>query len=59
MRTPAATNAWAMALPAMMPQATADAESTNEVFPLLCPMCGGQMRLIAFVVAADRKLSHF
>ena len=20
-----------------------------EVFPLLCPMCGGQMRLIAFV----------
>ena len=20
-----------------------------EVFPLLCPMCGGQMRLIAFI----------
>jgi hypothetical protein len=21
----------------------------DEVFPLLCPMCGGQMRLIAFI----------
>jgi hypothetical protein len=20
-----------------------------EVFPLLCPLCGGQMRLIAFI----------
>ena len=25
-----------------------------EVFPLLCPMCGGQMRIIAFItVSAD------
>ena len=23
-----------------------------EVFPLLCPMCGGQMRLIAFITAS-------
>ena len=22
---------------------------TYEVFPLLCPLCGGQMRLIAFI----------
>ena len=29
-----------------------------EVFPLLCPMCGGQMRLIAFIThSADiRKI---
>jgi len=29
-----------------------------EVFPLLCPMCGGQMRLIAFIAegAEVRKI---
>ena len=29
-----------------------------EVFPLLCPMCGGQMRLSAFIAegAQSRKL---
>ena len=29
-----------------------------EVFPLLCPMCGGQMRLIAFITegAQIRKI---
>ena len=29
-----------------------------EVFPLLCPMCGGQMRLIAFITngAEVRKI---
>jgi hypothetical protein len=25
-----------------------------EVFPLLCPMCGGQMRLIAFIAAGTQ-----
>ncbi len=32
-----------------------------EVFPLLCPMCGGQMRLIAFIThSADIRqiLNH-
>ena len=32
-----------------------------EVFPLLCPMCGGQMRLIAFItegVQIRRVLDH-
>jgi hypothetical protein len=32
-----------------------------EVFPLLCPMCGGQMRLIAFVTEGTqirRILDH-
>ena len=29
-----------------------------EVFPLLCPMCGGQMRLIAFIThSADIPIS--
>jgi hypothetical protein len=26
-----------------------------EVFPLLCPMCGGQMRLIAFITEGTRE----
>ena len=27
-----------------------------EVFPLLCPMCGGQMRIIAFIThSADSR----
>jgi hypothetical protein len=25
-----------------------------EVFPLLCPLCGGQMRLIAFIAAGTQ-----
>ena len=25
-----------------------------EVFPLLCPLCGGQMRLIAFITEGTR-----
>ena len=25
-----------------------------EVFPLLCPLCGGQMRLIAFITAGSQ-----
>lgn len=32
-----------------------------EVFPLLCPLCGGQMRLIAFITAGTqirRSLDH-
>ena len=32
-----------------------------EVFPLLCPMCGGQMRLIAFITEGAqirRVLEH-
>ena len=31
-----------------------------EVFPLLCPRCGGQMRLIAFVIEGTqiKKLRH-
>ena len=32
-----------------------------EVFPLLCPMCGGQMRLIAFITEGaqiKRILEH-
>lgn len=28
---------------------------TYEVFPLLCPMCGGQMRLIAFITEGAQK----
>jgi len=33
-----------------------------EVDPLICPTCGGQMRVIAFIVdysAVDRIISHF
>jgi hypothetical protein len=32
-----------------------------EVFPLLCPMCGGQMRLIAFITEGtqiEKILDH-
>ena len=32
-----------------------------EVFPLLCPMCGGQMRLIAFITGGtqiEKILNH-
>jgi len=25
-----------------------------EVFPLVCPICGGQMRLIAFITEGGR-----
>ena len=28
-----------------------------EVFPLLCPMCGGQMRLIAFITQIEKILT--
>ena len=35
--------------------------SATEVFPLLCPKCGGQMRLIAFVTEGtqiEKILDH-
>jgi hypothetical protein len=35
--------------------------NNNAVFPLLCPICGGQMRIIAFIThSADirRILAH-
>lgn len=40
----------AMALPTIVPKATeCAADASNQVFPLLCPICGGQMRIIAFI----------
>ena len=30
-----------------------------EVFPLLCPLCGGQMRLIAFITGGTRESGGF
>ena len=37
------------------------AEGVYEVFPLICPICGGQMRIIAFITfSADihKMLDH-
>jgi hypothetical protein len=30
-----------------------------EVFPLVCPICGGQMRIIAFITYSAAQVRHF